>query len=73
MTRQAERLRKAWEYEEHAPRCSNCKGFQKAKLAHDPDQGHVIAVPHTCSKGKFTVKPHGCCDKWQSSRGERLA
>lgn len=67
-----DRLREAWGYEERAPICGNCIAYRRARLVHD-ERGVVVAQRALCDKGRFEIHPAGCCDKWSSRNGERLA
>jgi hypothetical protein len=69
---QAERRRIAWGYEPDTPLCCNCVGYRKAQVDPKAPPGSQLIKPR-CRKGGFHVKPNGCCDKWSSRDGERLA
>ena len=62
--------RKAWGYESSVPRCSICKNFQKPRYV------LINSLPKwsepVCRKGEFTVKSHGCCDRWEGLDGSTL-
>lgn len=68
MSKAVEQRRVRWGYEPNTPQCCNCIGYRKAKM---PSPTEI--VPPMCGPGGFAVQANGCCDKWKSRRGERLA
>lgn len=67
----AQRLRESMGYEASVPRCANCTNFRPPfiKLTTHSMTKRVSAV---CKLGSFNVDPVGCCDRWQSAKGEVL-
>jgi hypothetical protein len=65
-----EKKRREWGYETDVPRCSTCIQFERAHVCQRG--GTPRLVDHTCRRGKFTVSPSACCDKWCNRRGETI-
>lgn len=57
-------------YQERVPRCSTCKHMKEQQLMRDSLPTYY---QYFCRQHHFQIKPHACCDNWQSSAGEVLA
>ena len=62
----AAQTKKAWNYEQSAPRCTTCMHYRGPYLLlinSLPRRQHA-----SCKKGLFNVQPTGCCDRCQAHK-----
>lgn len=58
-------------YTDKDPRCANCKNY-KVSIGYENIAQRQIRKEIICRLGGFSVNPHGCCNLWESQKGEKL-